>query len=108
MTLQEQTRWAAVDCGIAAKKAFIEGAEWERQRDKWISVKDHLPDEGQTVIIYHVHLGPNYNFFIYYPPGTMGNIKPFFRYKGSMGFLTIEEDNITHWMPLPEPPKERP
>ena len=65
---------------------------------KWISVKERLPEEGKLVLTY----GPD------------GIIDVLTRYKASKNswkwgrdgeFITLVFD-ITHWMPLPEPPKE--
>jgi hypothetical protein len=55
---------------------------------EWISVKDRLPEQGQEVIVY-----------------SGGVLKPtVFAYQ----FWNKHYDSwarITHWMPLPEPPK---
>lgn len=62
---------------------------------KWISVEDRLPEEGISVLYYFgcvgVHKGK-------YKKNGRSNI-----FYGNSGFLT---DDVTHWMPLPEPPKE--
>ena len=56
---------------------------------QWISVKDRLPEQGQEVIVY-----------------SGGVLKPtVFAYQ----FWNKHYDSwarITHWMPLPKPPKE--
>ena len=57
---------------------------------QWISVKDRLPDEGKYVLVWE----------------SQG-----FAYCDEMicGIWNIGANNgaiITHWMPLPEPPKE--
>ena len=72
---------------------------------KWISVKDRLPEE---------RINPNTNDFEYvlcattfgdvraYKYGMIdGNIEAHFWH----GFGMVDK-YITHWMPLPEPPKE--
>ena len=55
---------------------------------EWISVKDRLPEQGQEIIVY-----------------SGGVLKPtVFAYQ----FWNKHYDSwarITHWMPLPEPPK---
>lgn len=55
-SIEEQTREAAIKhCtkvgGFPSAGSFMAGAEWERNRDKWISVKDELPDPLQTIWI---------------------------------------------------------
>jgi hypothetical protein len=56
----------------------------------WISVKDRLPDEGRDVLTYD---GDNM-------------LVEFIVNRGSYSIWSCNsEDDITHWMPLPEPPK---
>lgn len=88
----------------ACMKDFISGANWERERDKWISVKDHLPESGQMVLICSgENLFLNLNFFIF---RRVGDNAPAFEYYRNGGLLFIEKDSITHWMPVPIPPKK--
>lgn len=64
----------------------------------WISVFKELPKNGQEVLAYrpHAHLEPNHH----------RNIK-------MCKYLAIEDrflgsiHEVTHWQPLPEPPKEK-
>jgi hypothetical protein len=78
---------------------------------KWISVEEKLPEMGKVVILYQT-----------YPKGTAFNCRadPLprnfthiggLRYNGK--FISYEDQYsdeglkyITHWMPLPSPPKE--
>ncbi len=61
---------------------------------KWTSVKDRLPKEGKDVLGHAYEFGVFLGFHDgkYWKEGIYGN------------------DNyiaaVTHWMPLPEPPKE--
>lgn len=72
--------------------------------NEWISVKDRLPSQGKHVLAYS--LDPlNKGCFraywsgdIYYPSWNCYPI-------GSNASDGLVFD-ITHWMPLPEPPKE--
>ena len=60
---------------------------------KWISVKDRLPKEGEWVIganLYRVEFG-------IYLGKKKGFVIPYCNY------LCLE---MTHWMPLPNPPDE--
>ena len=50
----------------------------------WISVKDRLPDVGKFVLIYSENNGV---FMDYHDGATFGYY------------------DVTHWMPLPQPPK---
>jgi hypothetical protein len=65
---------------------------------KWISIKDRLPDAGQIVII--VWRGHTQNTCYVYDK----HIEQWSTYDGE---CTIGNNkNVTHWMPLPEPPKD--
>jgi hypothetical protein len=60
---------------------------------KWISVKDRLPEEEKEVLCY---LG-----------NALGKgIVVAFRRHGDWYFDGWKCPTVTHWMPLPEPPKE--
>ena len=62
---------------------------------EWISVKDRLPEIGRSVIVYNA------------PAKCAAEAM----YKGEGRFLQfrwsarLQEHEVTHWMPLPEPPK---
>lgn len=62
--------------------------------EDWVSVKERLPNEhGQRVIVaYKFGVGENFYF------GDGRFVK---------GLLSqVEIPGVTHWMPLPEPPKD--
>lgn len=62
---------------------------------EWISVKDRLPEENINVLIYRRNM---MNVYTYFGHGE---------WEDDYGYWTrTEDDGITHWMPLPEPPKE--
>lgn len=56
----------------------------------WISVRDRLPDTYKRVITYDKYSGVKENWLLKEKPCV----------DWSQGF------HVTHWMPLPEPPKE--
>lgn len=63
---------------------------------RWISVEERLPEKGVFVVVYYGHF--------------IGNLMDVYMWDGecwrsSTGYLE-DAENITHWMPLPEPPKE--
>ena len=64
---------------------------------EWISVKDRLPEEGETVLVFgywHEKFQP---LMCYLSPHRKGE-----------WFTTVAGQQVytvTHWMPLPQPPK---
>lgn len=84
-----------VDCGSAAKLQAADmleklAAERDAKKPKWISVKDRPPENMEFVFV------------------TNADCKSVNR-----GFAVFRDgewhspiDNISYWMPLPEPPKE--
>jgi hypothetical protein len=72
---------------------------------KWISVKDRLPEEGKSVILYDRIVGVCCGYLertsdgrILFEPDTTGM-------SGDMDFYGII-DNVTHWMDKPEEPRK--
>lgn len=94
------------ECPIATVYAALSGLGHVRSRLKmyedagleprWISVKERLPENGQKIIAAFRDSG--------------GQVADQARYSnGEFDFASwayVWADNITHWMPLPEPPKE--
>ena len=65
----------------------------EAKAPKWISVEDRLPEDDDSNYI--VWNGIYINIAIYWGDG---------RWWPAGGYIV---NDITHWMPLPKPPKER-
>lgn len=112
MKREEITRMRAYQIADASVKAFnenqdidtesfVKGAEWSDEHPNWISVEDELPpkeskyDDNSIVVL-----------------ATDGNgvYKGLYRsgeyLSGWFTYDLWELDNITHWMPLPNPPKK--
>ena len=78
------------------------GLHWESEGGKmneWISVKDRLPDNTNVVLVYDLRISrginvPKIRFGFYF-----GNT--WHRSEG-----TGWKIDVSHWMPLPNPPKE--
>lgn len=103
MTRKEQIRDAAIyyDTGDM-RDSFIEGAQWadENPKSPWISVEDRLPDRHPAK-------------FINWSKKVLVVVK-----RGRECCTYIDEyshiyntwrvfgDKVTHWMPIPELPKE--
>ena len=80
---------------------MLEGAQHviseiiEEQQTKWISVYDRLPEEGKVVLAFGTRSSTTGMF-----QGTQKNRPELWHWKGSI-------KHVSHWMPLPEPPKEK-
>lgn len=64
---------------------------------EWISVKERLPEKFVSVLVYMPGEKP-------LPTVHEGYLMPDARWYSN--FFKRDEDEVTHWMPLPEPPKE--
>lgn len=83
---------------IGLQDAFMNGAKWERSRDKWISVKDSLPEIGEYVSVFS-SVGIPFKGYL------LDNGWVAFFADGEQ-LCTGEPHHITHWQPLPKPPKQ--
>lgn len=63
---------------------------------KWIPVSERLPEQHSSVIVYR----KTKRFSMLHYSSALG----FHFYDSEWGDVTV--DDVTHWMPLPEPPKE--
>lgn len=61
----------------------------EVQYGEWIPVTDRLPENDKTVLVW-----------------SHRNSKEYFNVYDHGKWVIMETEDITHWMPLPEPPKE--
>ena len=103
MTLQEKIKKKADGYGKLAP-AFLEGAKFALE-NQWISVDEDLPCNNPN----NIHFGfTNKVFAIDYNK----NIFIAYMTKYNNKWIWCRDDNfnlsyiITHWMPIPEPPKE--
>lgn len=66
---------------------------------EWISVDDQLPDRHDILMTYNnLVLEGSYANGKFYEATNCCHIQPYCR--------CYEQEGITHWMPLPEPPKQ--
>ena len=81
----------------------------------WISVKDDLPKEHDSIFANHPHLSKhmwvkesdNVIVYVRFPDGTGRSTEG--RLQDGKWWTRVSpmlEPVVTHWMPLPEPPKE--
>lgn len=99
--------------GDTITNAFIKGIEGVEGQQGWISVKDRLPEKNGTYLCCERHGSLNscgirsfaqnleetgeYDF-----EGL--NMAGWFDYDSEYGFYVVH--TVTHWMPMPKPPKE--
>lgn len=73
---------------------------------KWISVKEKLPPLEQEVLIFaynrEIHVAEFCNF-----SGCEDWHITSQKYVYCQDELNIKRENVTHWMPLPEPPEDK-
>lgn len=84
----------SIGCAIGKRKAL---------KKEWISVKKSLPtEEDGGWVLAHVHINndiDNFTIVAYYIEGEWFRDADFCK-------LSDIGITVTHWMPLPEPPKE--
>lgn len=113
MTRKQQIEQAAIaaygtsDCRAA--EHFVAGAVWSDEHPAWVSVEDELPKEWERVLCHGYEkwskLGHglifvtcrvnknNYSNYSHDGNGFVVNVPAPFK-------------RVTHWMPLPKPPKK--
>ncbi len=70
---------------------------------QWISVKDRLPGDCESVLVYCAEMTITSAFLIFEVKGSpiCWQVNDWDESDGSIRF-----DDVTHWMPLPEAPKD--
>lgn len=88
----QKMKTAVGGCGdMDCRDCAIHRSEKTNALTEWISTKDRLPDDYKKVL-FITNDGKYYIGFV--------------SYEGWHGGLISMISNVTHWMPLPEPPKE--
>ena len=106
--------------GAEALRA-LDAQEKQESFGEWISVKDGLPEPGKIVLVHQVY---SWQRFEDGAAVTVGRLRPTENGRGSYwefqyyrpdfrdgtvldnGIICPGSEYITHWMPLPEPPRE--
>lgn len=73
---------------------------------EWISVKEKLPPQGKPVLVFNkdrgcAFIGTKWNTGAY----KSKTLDSWITYDID-GTNRVDPEDITHWMPLPEPPKQ--
>lgn len=89
--------------------ALSGGHTIEAKHMKWISVEERLPDEDGHYIVFEVWPYGNIISLAFYAPKYNGfeehlnGRAVWYKYDSEVG--DFEVTDVTHWMPLPEPPE---
>lgn len=77
--------------------AVLDSIDAQPTVDRWIPVTERLPEDKKDVLA-----------VVRYRNGTAGVNQGWYSYLNEQWCIGIFETNapVTHWMPLPEPPKE--
>lgn len=97
----------------------------KQAESKWIPVTERLPEDGQVVLClwWNIHCVESDNYTVmHFRKGRTaeelkdakffrgcdqwGNNKKPYCWDSVHGALSLFGQDVTHWMPLPEPPKE--
>ena len=84
-------RLYAADC-LEAMEAELSRL---KAQQRWIPVTERLPEDGFEVLVYTDRYGGRHEFAYYVP-----------RLGAWYQNCALLIPNVTHWMPLPKPPKE--
>lgn len=104
-----------MDKYTATELAYKHGYEkgYAAGKPKWIPVSERLPEnDGKYLVLKALGEHRWHDVFRFAKDGRKVNKYDFdsnwqnvwFIYDSEWGYITT--DNVTHWMPLPEPPKE--
>ena len=77
------------------KEAFKRGAEYALSH-QWISVDEALPEPEEEVVLF------NKNSIRHYEIGWLRKEKEYSKSKWAITNGFVEDDDITHWMPIPK------
>lgn len=73
-------------------------SDWNTRASGWISVSERLPEANMPVLVnYHNMIKSNIQSVAIYFDRQ--------RWRQLIGGSDFDDSSITHWMPLPEPPK---
>lgn len=101
--------------GVYDRSQVMECIDAAPTIDGWISVKDDMPKEHNSIFANYTHLSKhmwakesdNVIVYVRFPDGTGRSTEG--RLQDGKWWTRISptlEPTVTHWMPMPEPPKE--
>jgi hypothetical protein len=86
------------DCGRSAGKMILPD-----EKHNWISVSDRLPSDFDNVLIWSNGMCVTGAYLVCV---ELGKPLQWIVNDWDESETTIKLDDVTHWMPLPEPPKD--
>lgn len=74
---------------------------------EWISVKDRMPEKKRAVLVYAPHMDEPIVTMYFDPDDQMAEFGEWVSdcTPNRLGWSSMTGEDVTHWMPLPEPPK---
>ena len=92
--LRTETQKMLIDAADRLEALEAEVSRLKAQQ-RWIPVTERLPEDGFEVLVYTDRYGGRHEFAYYVP-----------RLGAWYQNCALLIPNVTHWMPLPKPPKE--
>ena len=90
-----QNRIEELELGCHYEAGFIDGAEYALSH-QFISVDEALPEPEEEVVLF------NKNSIRHYEIGWLRKEKEYSKSKWAITNGFVEDDDITHWMPIPK------
>ena len=90
-----QDRIEELELGCHYEAGFIDGAEYALSH-QFISVDEALPEPEEEVVLF------NKNSIRHYEIGWLRKEKEYSKSKWAITNGFVEDEDITHWMPLPK------
>ena len=99
------------DCASATTRV-IDKLQGEIAKRRWIPVTERLPEkDGRYLVLKNLYGTIRYDVIYFAKDGRKVDKYDFgrewknvwYQYSSEWGYVTT--DNVTHWMPLPQPPK---
>jgi len=75
--------------------------------NKWIKVEDRMPDKRKAVLVYAPGMNEPICMMYYDPDSDSADLGEWVSEPsgpGRGGWYSMSANDVTHWMPLPEPP----
>lgn len=98
--MKQIRKWLGNETDFRSLQEIIAGMPTiDPVKQGWISVKDGLPEIDQKVLVYDT--GDETEIHVYHLREDLDGL-----YWDDEGGWAVDFENVTHWMPLPEPQKE--